>query len=92
MSVDTIVYVVFTDESLTEWCAVERCVMCCSGEIKLILCLAVLRRSEGSSSKRKCAEVVSDFTSSFPLSGGVQILEVGQGGTYNPLSSPDYPV
>ncbi len=36
--------------------------------------------------------VQSDFTSPFPLSGGVQFLEAGQRGTDNPLSSPDCPV
>lgn len=33
--------------------------------------------------------VQSDFLSSFPHSGGVKVLEAGQRGTSNPLSSPD---
>ncbi len=37
---------------------------------------------------RMC-RVQSDFLSPFPHFGDVQILEVGQGGTLIPLSSPD---
>ncbi len=36
--------------------------------------------------------VQSDFLSPFPHSGGAKLLEAGQRGTDNPLSSPDCPL
>ncbi len=57
---------------------------------KMLLCLASLNKRQQFKERvgRACG-VQSDFLSLFPHSGDVKILEVGQGGTNIPLSSPD---
>ncbi len=74
--------------------------MCCLGGIwpggGLCLCLAVLVLSALFKKFKKrvgwVCGVQGDFLSPFPHSGDVKMLEAGQRGTDNPLSSPDCPL
>ncbi len=50
---------------------------------------SLTRRQQFKERVGRVCGVQSAFLSPFPHSGDVKILEVGQGGTNNPLSSPD---